>query len=54
MSNKQDYSNNVVFQKNLKMIDDLLGVLLNFLKDGTRVSIKNTEFIPCYEFLSYY
>lgn len=50
MSNKADFSNPTVFQKNLKTIDDLLSVLLDFLKDGTPVTIKNKDFVPCYEY----
>jgi hypothetical protein len=46
---KPDYKDPAVFDKNLKVIDDLLHLLLSFLQDGTTVTIKNSDFIACFK-----
>jgi len=53
MNNRLDYTNEAVYQRSLKILDDLLEKLFVFLKDKSPVTIRNVDFVPCYDFAFY-
>ncbi len=48
MANRIDYTDPDIYDKHLGVLEDLLGKLFKFLKDGTPVSIRNSDYIPSY------